>query len=239
MINCREEVLHLTKELVSIRSIVNTEGESIIAHSLYQMVSSYPYFKDNPGNVVIEKTINDERDRYNVLAYVKGTKGNSNRTVIIMGHMDTVGVDDFNQQEDYAFKPDEWMELLKHEDVSDAVRNQLNPNEWLFGRGALDMKSGVASNLFLLKFFSEHPDKLDGNLVFIAECDEEDGSHGILSALTTLKKWKVDYEFDYVAAINADFVAPLYEGDPNRYIYKGTVGKLLPAFYIAGEETHV
>lgn len=239
MINCREEVLHLTKELVSIRSIVNTEGESIIAHSLYQMVSSYPYFKDNPGNVVIEKTINDERDRYNVLAYVKGTKGNSNRTVIIMGHMDTVGVDDFNQQEDYAFKPDEWMELLKHEDVSDAVRNQLNPNEWLFGRGALDMKSGVASNLFLLKFFSEHPDILDGNLVFIAECDEEDGSHGILSALTTLKNWKVDYEFDYVAAINADFVAPLYEGDPNRYIYKGTVGKLLPAFYIAGEETHV
>jgi arginine utilization protein RocB len=239
MLNCREEVLNLTKQLVSIRSIVNTEGESVIAHSLYTMIASYSYFQGNPEHVVIEKTVDDEKERYNVLAYVKGTKGKSNRTAIIMGHMDTVGVDDFNQQEDYAFMPDEWMELLTSEEIPHSIQHQLNPEEWLFGRGALDMKSGVASNLFLLKYFSEHPEKLDGNLVFISECDEEDGSHGILSALSTLKKWKDAHDFDYVAAINADFVAPLYEGDPNRYIYKGTVGKLLPAFYIAGAETHV
>src|SRR5699024_1954181 len=30
-----------------------------------------------------------------------------------------------------------------------------------------------------------------------------------------------------------------YAGDDNRYIYKGTVGKLLPSFFITGEETHV
>ncbi|WP_042143094.1 M20/M25/M40 family metallo-hydrolase [Paucisalibacillus sp. EB02] len=239
MLNCRDEVLNLTKQLVSIRSIVNTDGESVIAHSLYTMISAYPYFQANPEKVVIEKTINDEKARYNVLAYVKGTKGKSKRTVIIMGHMDTVGVDDFNQQEDYAFKPDEWMELLKGEEIPNVVRNHLNPDEWLFGRGALDMKSGVASNLFLLNYFSEHPDKLDGNLVFIAECDEEDGSHGILSALHTLKKWKEEQGFTYIAAINADFVSPLYDGDQNRYVYKGTVGKLLPGFYIAGAETHV
>jgi arginine utilization protein RocB len=239
MINCRDEVLNLTKQLVSIRSVVNTEGESVIAHSLYTMISSYSYFQEKPKHVVIEKTIDDEKERYNVLAYVKGTNGKSNRTVIMMGHMDTVGVDDFNQLEDYAFNPDEWMELLKKEDVPDGLRGQLNPDEWLFGRGALDMKSGVASNLFLLQYFSKHPDKLNGNLVFIAECDEEDGSHGILSALHTLKKWKKEQGFEYVAAINADFVAPLFERDPNRYIYKGTVGKLLPAFYIAGAETHV
>src|SRR5690606_23522371 len=158
---------------------------------------------------------------------------------IIMGHMDTVGVDDFNQLEEYAFMPDEWMNLLEEQELPDAVRNQLTPGEWLFGRGALDMKSGIASNLFLLHYFSEHPEQLDGNLVFIAECDEEDGSHGILSALTTLERWKEELQFEYVAAINADFVAPLYDGDPNRYIYKGTVGKLLPSFYITGAETHV
>src|SRR5699024_10376092 len=36
-----------------------------------------------------------------------------------------------------------------------------------------------------------------------------------------------------------DFVAPAYAGDKNRYIYKGTIGKLLPSFFITGEETHV
>ncbi|RKJ20266.1 peptidase M20, partial [Butyricicoccus sp. 1XD8-22] len=30
-----------------------------------------------------------------------------------------------------------------------------------------------------------------------------------------------------------------FEGDDNRYIYKGTVGKLLPSFFITGAETHV
>lgn len=239
MLKCRNDVLNLTKQLVSIRSIVNSEGESVFAHSLYTMINSYPYFQANPGNVVIERTLDDEKERYNVLAFVKGTKGGSNRTVIIMGHMDTVGVDDFNQQEDYAFLPDEWMEFLQNEELPEAIKRNLNPEEWMFGRGALDMKSGLASNLFLLNYFSEHPIELDGNLVFIAECDEEDGSHGILSAIKTLTRWKEEHGFDYVSAINADFVSPLYEGDPNRYIYKGTVGKLLPAFYITGAETHV
>ncbi|WP_339214041.1 M20/M25/M40 family metallo-hydrolase [Ornithinibacillus sp. FSL M8-0202] len=239
LMKCRDEVLHLTKQLVSIRSIVNTDGERVIAHSLYTMIASFPYYQANPDHLVIEKTIDDEMERHNVLAYVKGTKGNSNRTVIMMGHMDTVGVEDFNQQADYAFQPDEWMEWLKDEEISLKDREHLLPDEWLFGRGALDMKSGLASNLYLLQYFSEHPEKLNGNLVFIAECDEEDGSHGILSALKTLNKWKEEQGFDYVAAINADFVSPLYEGDPNRYIYKGTVGKLLPSFYITGAETHV
>ncbi|MEN2768484.1 M20/M25/M40 family metallo-hydrolase [Ornithinibacillus xuwenensis] len=239
MLNCRDDVLNLTKQLITIRSIVNTEGESVLAHSLYTLISSYPYFQENPNHVVIEQTEDDERERYNVLAFVKGTKGTSNRTVIMLGHMDTVGVDDFNQLEEYAFLPDEWMELLKSEEIPKSAQNHLNPDKWLFGRGALDMKSGLASNLFLLNYFSNHPDQLDGNLVLVAECDEEDGSHGVLSALTTLKRWKQEHQFDYVGSINSDFVAPLYEGDPNRYIYKGTVGKLLPTFYIAGAETHV
>ncbi|HLR52606.1 MAG TPA: peptidase M20 [Candidatus Avamphibacillus sp.] len=93
--------------------------------------------------------------------------------------------------------------------------------------------------MYLLTYYAEHPELLDGNLVFIAECDEEDSSYGILSALKTLKKWKKEQGFEYVAAINSDFVAPAYEGDENRYVYKGTVGKLLPSFFITSEETHV
>nr|WP_263324047.1 M20/M25/M40 family metallo-hydrolase [Neobacillus sp. Marseille-Q6967] len=239
MLQCREDVLAFTKQLVKIESIVNTNGEKVIAHSLYTLLSSFPYFNQNPKHLTLEQTLSDDHERYNVLAFVKGTKGNSNRTVILMGHMDTVGIEDYTHLKEKACDPDELMQALKGEELPLSAKNHLDSGDWLFGRGVLDMKSGVASNLYLLNYYSEHPEELDGNLVFLSECDEEDSSHGVLSALKTLKQWKEEHDFDYVAAINADFVSPRYEGDENRYIYKGTVGKLLPSFFITGAETHV
>ncbi|MED3561065.1 M20/M25/M40 family metallo-hydrolase [Bacillus xiapuensis] len=239
MHQCREDVLAFTKQLVNTESIVNTAGEKAMAHSLYKIVSEFSYFIKNPSFVTLAQTIDDIHERYNVLAFVKGTKGTSNRTVILMGHIDTVGIDDFNQLKDQACFPEELMKMLKHEELPISAKEHLDSGDWLFGRGVLDMKSGVASNLYLLKYYSEHPEELDGNIVFLAECDEEDSSHGILSALKVLKNWKKEHGFDYVAAINSDFVSPRYAGDVNRYIYKGTVGKLLPSFFITGAETHV
>ncbi len=239
MLNCREETLAFTKQLVNIESIVNTNGEKVIAHSLYTLLSSFPYFTENSGQLVIEQTVEDELERYNVLAFVKGTKRKNSRTVILMGHMDTVGIDDFNQLRDAACDPDRLADLFRNEELPSGAKEQLESGDWMFGRGVLDMKSGLASHLYLLKYYSEHPEELEGNLVFLAECDEEDGSHGVLSALKTLKKWKDEHKFHYAASINADFVSPRYEGDTNRYIYKGTVGKLLPSFFITGAETHV
>ncbi len=239
MLNCREELLFLTKQLVNIESFVNTDGEKEISQAIYTLISSYEYFREHPTFVMKQQTSDDEQERYNVIAYVKGTKSQSNKTVLLMGHMDTVGTDDFNHLKDQACDPDELMNSLKQEQLPPLVEEHLNSDDYLFGRGVLDMKSGVASNLFLLKYYSEHPEELEGNLVVVVECDEEDGSHGILSALTELKALKDEHSFEYVGAINSDFVAPRFEGDENRYIYKGTVGKLLPSFFITGSETHV
>jgi arginine utilization protein RocB len=239
MLNCRDEVLFYTKQLVNIGSIVNTNGEKEIAQALYTMISSFPYFIENPTHVIKPQTQNDVLERYNVLAFVKGKKGNSNKTVILMGHMDTVGIDDFTQLADKAFDPDELLVEMKKEKLPPLVKEHAESGEWMFGRGVLDMKSGVASHLYLLKYYSEHPEELEGNLVFLSECDEEDSSNGVLSALKNLHAWKEEHGFEYVAAINSDFVSPRHEGDKNRYIYKGTVGKLLPSFFITGAETHV
>lgn len=162
--------------------------------------------------------MNDEVERYNVLAIVKGENTKSKQTIVLMGHLDTVDVDDFNNQRDLAFAPDDWMDYPKEKKIPKDVARQLNSKDWHFGRGTLDMKSGLASNLFLLAYYAEHPEDLDGNLVFIAECDEEDSSNGILSAIKTLKKWKEVHQFNYVAVINSDYVAPAYGGDENRYV---------------------
>jgi arginine utilization protein RocB len=239
MMSCRDDVLRLTQKLVKVPSIVNTPGEKEMADTLYRLVSSFSYFQENPDHILLSQTENDEQERYNVMAFVKGTKKQSGKTIILMGHIDTVGIDDFNQLKDNACNPEELMQALQTEDLPAKVKEQLDSGEWLFGRGVLDMKSGVASHLYLLQYYSEHPEELAGNLVFIGECDEEDSSHGILSALKTLKAWQQTHQLDYIAAINADFVSPRYAGDPNRYIYKGTVGKLLPSFFITGAETHV
>jgi len=239
MLNCRDDVLFLTKQLVQIQSIVNTEGEREISQAIYTLISSYPYFMDHPDYLIKQQTIDDERERYNIIAFVKGTKKKNNKTVLLLGHLDTVGIDDFNHLKEFATDSETLMDMLKKEDLPPIVEEHLKSGEFLFGRGALDMKSGLASNLFLLKYYSEHPEELEGNIVVVIECDEEDSSNGILSSLKVLKNLRDEHQFDYVAAINADFVTPRFEGDENRYIYKGTVGKLLPSFYITGVESHV
>ncbi len=238
-LDCFDEVKNITKELVKIPSIVKTSGESDVAKWIYDYYMKLDYFKDNTDQVVFQQTINDEITRHNAIALVKGTKGESNKTVILMGHIDTVGVDDFGTNREAAFNPDKLPEVLKEMNVSKDVLEDIESGEYMFGRGSLDMKAGVAGHMYLIKYFSENPEELDGNLIAIAECDEEDNSHGIISALKILKQWKKEHGLEYVAAINADYSTPYHKKDENRYVYFGTIGKLLPSFYVTGKETHV
>lgn len=238
-LNCFEEVKKITKELVMIPSIVKTSGETDCAKGIYEYYKELPYYKDNPKQLIFQQTENDEIERYNVISMVTGTKGKSNKTIILMGHLDTVGVDDFGPLSDHAFNPDTLPGILKALNFSDDVNNDIDSGEYMFGRGSLDMKSGVAGQMYLMKYFSEHTDELDGNIIAIAECDEEDNSHGIISALKALKELKDEHSLEYIAAINSDYSTPYHENDENRYIYLGTIGKLLPSFYVTGKEAHV
>ncbi len=238
-LKCYDDVKELTIDLVRIPSIVKTSGEADCAERVHAFYADLPYFKTHPEQLMLQQTQDDEIERYNVLTMVKGTKGNSNRTIILMGHIDTVGVDDFGSLKKSAFDPEKLPELLQELRLDEDILRDIDSGEYMFGRGALDMKSGVAGQMWLIRYFSEHPEELDGNLIAIAECDEEDNAHGIISALKVLKEWKQTYGLEYIAAINADYSTPYHENDENRYVYFGTIGKLLPAFYVVGKETHV
>lgn len=233
-----EEVYNLTKELVRIPSIVKTSGEADVAKYIYNYYSQLDYFKKNKEQLLLQETINDEIERYNTISLIKG-KGKSNKTVILMGHIDTVGIDDFMDANDNAFNPDILIENLKVMNINQEVKNDIKTGEYMFGRGSLDMKSGVAGHMYLMKYYAEHIDELDGNIISISECDEEDNSHGVISALKILRDWKEKYNLEYIAAINADYSTPYHEKDENRYVYLGTIGKLLPSIYVTGKETHV
>lgn len=45
--------------------------------------------------------------------------------------------------------------------------------------------------------------------------------------------------FFALGVLNTDYASALYPGDPHRYVYGGTVGKLLPSFLCIGRESHV
>ena len=239
-LDCYEEVRRLTKELVSIPSIVREpQGETNCARYIYEYYMGLDYFQRHPEQARLIQTENDFVERHSAYAYVKGTKGTSSRTVILIGHIDTVGVDDYGVFRDFAFDPDHLPEKLLELDIGEEVRADIASGEYMFGRGALDMKSGVAGHMYLIKYFSEHPEELDGNLIAYAECDEEDNSHGILTGLKEFKRLKEKERFDYIACINADYSTGYNLADINRYIYFGSIGKLLPSFYVRGKETHV
>lgn len=235
----KDEVLELTKELVRHPSINGTIGERDIAYRIYDYFSECSYFREHPDHLRMVKTHRDERERYNVFALVKGGDASLEETVILMGHMDTVGVDDYGKWKQLAFSSAELMERWKKAKIPERVRRDLESGDWACGRGSVDMKSGVAANMVLTRYFAEHPEELKGNVLFLSECDEEDNSQGILSALSDFLNLAQEENLSYVAAINADYTSPRFEGDSNRYVYLGTVGKLLPAFFIAGKETHV
>lgn len=240
-LNSFDKVKQLTEEMVAIPSI-NKEpgGESAVARYIQDFYMSLPYFQAHPEQVKCFQTKNDFVVRHSTLAYVKGTKGNSNRTVILIGHIDTVGVDDFGTIREYAFRCDELPAKLRETFVlPQEVIDDIESGEYLFGRGALDMKSGVAGHMYLIQYFSEHPEELDGNLLAIGECDEEDNSKGIITALDLLEELKEKEHFEYVACINADYSTNYAPGDENRYIYYGSIGKLLPCFAVFGKEAHV
>src|SRR5699024_1801726 len=160
----------LTDRLVRIPSIVKTEGEADCAREIYDYYKNIEYFKENPDHLILQKTENDEIERYNVISMVKGTKGDSNKTVMLMGHLDTVDVEDFAPLMEEAFNPDSLPEILKGLNFSEEVNEDIASGHYMFGRGSLDMKSGVAGHMYLMKYFSENRHKLNGNVVAIAEC---------------------------------------------------------------------
>lgn len=236
-----EKILKLTKEMVRIPSQNATEGERSIGLFLYEYLNNIPYFKEHPNQIAAVPLKNDPLNRMNVFALLIGEKSNKKDTILLHGHTDTVGVEDFGRLKEYAFDCDRLKsELLKIQDeLPKEVREDLLSGDYLFGRGSSDMKSGDAVHLAVLESLCEKNSQLDGNILVTFNPVEESLHQGFIEAIDTLAEWKEKFDLEYIFAINNDFTCGMYPGDETRYIYTGSVGKLLPSFYIRGKETHV
>lgn len=234
----QEQIEYIARQLIQTPSINGTKGEAELADKIRMWIASFPYFNENPDHLWVQEIPNDELGRKNVFALVKG-EADATETVVFQAHIDTVGVKDYGNLQDRAFDPDALQEFFKDYDANPQLQKEAQSDDWLFGRGALDMQSGDAVHLANLLYFSEHPEKLNGNLLVMFNPDEETQHKGVMAAITELKRLRDESGFNFIGAINSDFISPLYEGDETRYIYTGAAGKLLPSFYIYGRESHV
>lgn len=239
--NLSKRIEEIAVELTNHLSVVETPGELDITNKVYDILSKMNYYNKNPEYLNFVDIPNDKLGRKSVLAKLKGEKGNSEKTVVLIGHTDTVGISDYGNLKDYAHKPYELTEKFKEisDTLPEEVREDLESGEYIFGRGLFDMKTGLAIIIALIEEISKDIENFEGNLVFAAVCDEEANSKGMLSVIPELIRMKEEEKFEYLALLDTDYMTSEYKGDENKNIYIGTVGKLMPSFYIVGKETHV
>lgn len=234
-----DEILALTKKLVSIGSVNTTPGEKEIGLYIEKYLRSIPYFAKHPEQIIIQPLKEDKLERRNVIALIKGEKEESRDTILFHGHTDTVGIDDFGILKEYAFSTDELIEKLSEMDLEEDVRKDLESGHYLFGRGVCDMKSGDAVFMVIARKICENVENLKGNILLSFNPVEENLHTGIIEAGEIFDLLKEQENLKFLFAINNDYICPLFPGDTKKYVYAGAVGKLLPCFYVQGKETHV
>lgn len=229
------DVRAFTEALVAVRSVSPDPCETDVARTVVDLLR-----RDDLGAAYavcgLAPIPNDPFGRQNAVAYLPGQR---RETVVLLGHIDTVGTEDYGALEPFATNPTALaphaLDLLGADHVD-------RPEEWMFGRGALDMKSGVAVNIAIMRHFARRAlvgDPPPFGLVLLATPDEETQSAGAMAATGWLAAHRKQHHLRYIGLINTDYVAPRFPGDPERAIYTGSVGKLLPLFYVAGKATHV
>ncbi|WP_028829965.1 M20/M25/M40 family metallo-hydrolase [Proteocatella sphenisci] len=236
--NIAKRIEEIAIELTNELSVVETPGELDSVNKVHEIFSKMPYYKEHPQDIFFVET-GDKLGRKSVVAMMRGKKGNSKKTVVMIGHTDTVGISDYGNLQEYANKPYELMEKLKGVTLSEEATKDLNSGDYLFGRGLFDMKTGDAIIMALMEEIGADIDNFEGNLIFAAVCDEEGNSGGMLSVVPKLVEIKEREGLEYLALLDTDYMTSEYYGDENKYVYIGTVGKLMPSFYVVGKETHV
>jgi arginine utilization protein RocB len=169
-------------------------------------------------------------------------RGRSRRTLVLLTHYDTVGIDEYRALDaadpEVAFHSEALRSrllALDPERLPTAVREDLErerraPGTWLFGRGALDMKSGIAAGLAALETLAAERASWEGSVLFLSCPDEEHQSAGMLRAVPEIAALAADLEL--VGALNLDYVE-------HPTAYDGVAGKRLIGLYVVGSPTHV
>lgn len=236
--NNREDLESIVKRLVKVPSISGTLGEKRMAEELVEILGEIPYFQNHPNKIFTEDIPNDEFERVNVAALLEGKEKSNRKTVVLLSHYDVVGTADYGNLQPLAFDAEQLTEFLQTSKLPEEASKDLQTGDWLFGRGVMDMKAGLAIELGLLSELSQD-EYFSGNILLLSVADEERNSAGMLAGVELLMKLKKKYDLEYSLCLCTEPSFESFPGDESKYIYLGSAGKMLPLMFCVGKETHV
>src|SRR5699024_3219197 len=121
-------------------------------------------------------------------------------------------------------------------DFSGEVKEDIQYGDYLFGRGTMDMKMGLALHIHLLEQAIQ--ERWPVNLLLLTVPDEEVDSTGMRTAVEKLDGLERTHGLDISLFLNSESSFTQRPEDPNYYIYSGSIGKIMPSALFYGIETH-
>jgi arginine utilization protein RocB len=231
----KQQLKQLLCELVHYPSVSGSQAEVLLPQYVAQQLGALDYFQENKEYLQLNPTGDG---RYFVTALVKKNE-EIRDTIVLVSHFDVVDVQDYGAWKDIAFSPEELTKCFyeNKESMPLDVQADLETDEWLFGRGVMDMKCGLALHMSLIE--KACSGKFNGNLLLLTVPDEEVNSIGMRAAVPVLVQMAEKYNLTYKLVLNSEPMFARYPGDKTNYVYTGSIGKVLPGFYCYGKETHV
>ncbi|MCK1991218.1 M20/M25/M40 family metallo-hydrolase [Peribacillus muralis] len=229
-----ETLRALLCELVSWESTTLSEGECTFPFKVQEKLGELDFFKKNPDNLSLHGV---DLGRHFVNALYKHPE--AEETIVLISHFDTVQTEEYGDLEVLAFQPEQLTSKLheRKDDLPEEARIDLESGKYLFGRGTMDMKMGLALHMALIEKAS-----MEGwpiNLMLVTVPDEEVNSAGMRAAVKELVALRDKYGLTYKMFLNSEPSFSQKPGDERHYIYSGTMGKIMPAALFYGKETHV
>ena len=224
----RNYLLSMIKELVSIPSVTESASESLPGEKIFARLSKLDYFRAHPEHLQLADTpLEGSPHRLRSLTARVDAAKKTCRTVLMIGHYDVVGVECYGDIAEHAFSVDELGKIFKA------------GADTIYGRGVMDMKCGDAIETALIEEFAKDRDLFDVNLVMALVGDEENSSAGMRGVLPLLSAMKKDDGLDFLAAIDTEPGEAGQSGVVGPMVFLGTLGKIMPAFYLRGRGAHV
>lgn len=229
-----EALRSLLCEVVSWKSMTHSDGEREFPLKVQAKLHGVPYFAENPGNIELTEA---DHGRKLLTALYKHPE--AKETVVLISHFDTVNTEEYGDLEALAFEPEMLTKALLDikDELPDDARIDLESGDYLFGRGTMDMKMGLVMHMGLIE--KAAAENWPINLILLTVPDEEVNSSGMRAAVSKLIDLRNEHDLTYKLFLNGEPVFSQEPGDPNFYIYSGTIGKIMPSALFYGMQTHV
>jgi len=165
----RESIVGILMDLVSVPSVTNDEGavqDEVERHYAKRglVIDRWEATRDDIQDYIVHVGEQDTyADRPNLVGTRAGTGGEGARSLMLQGHIDTVDNGD----------PALW---------STNPLGEVKGNR-LYGRGAADMKGGIATFIAMLDVLDTLGITLAGDLLLASSVGEENGGLGALSTM--------------------------------------------------------